>query len=453
MFADFLGIRHARRVGRSQVGSQPDNNVIETMRRADKMRVMRTAILRTGAILLATVPVSTAQSQQTVSPNPGKDANGNPLRVAVKTGHVSNYDEDKVKPYRLPDPLVFAGGGRVADAAAWKKRRNELIEIYEKEIFGRIPADAPHVTWTQLPIHGTLPSDTPDPVFVSGRIGDAADAPRMMLTIFFPPGARGRVPLILALQFGGGDTKVPDPPVANEILARGWAYATLGYLDIQPDKINTFDQGVIGATPSSKTRGPDTWGAISAWAWGVSRAIDYLARDGRVGSIALHGHSRLGKTALWASALDPRIAVVYASCPGEMGAALSRRDFGETVDDMAQNFPYWFSDSFQQWVGRWNEMPVDAHMLIALSAPRPVFVTGGTQDQWADPKGEFLAEVAAGPVYTLLGAHDLGATSLPAVDTPLISGDLGWYYHTGPHAATTEDWLTFLTFAKKYLAK
>ena len=131
VFADFLGIRHARRVGRSQVGSQPDNNVIETMRRADKMRVMRTAILRTGAILLATVPVSTAQSQQTVSPNPGKDANGNPLRVAVKTGHVSNYDEDKVKPYRLPDPLVFAGGGRVADAAAWKKRRNELIEPFQ----------------------------------------------------------------------------------------------------------------------------------------------------------------------------------------------------------------------------------------------------------------------------------------------------------------------------------
>jgi len=383
------------------------------------MRVMRTAFLRVGAILVATGVVSAAQSPQPVNTNLGKDANGNSLRLAVKTGHVSNYDEDKVKPYTLPDPLVFANGARVADAAQWKKRREELIRIYETDVFGRIPSDAP----------------------------------RMMLAINLPPGVKGSVPVILALQFGGGETKVPDPPLASEILARGWAYATLGYLDIQPDKINTFDQGVIGATPSSKTRGPDTWGAIGAWAWGVSRAIDYLSKDGRFGSIALHGHSRLGKTALWASALDPRIAVVYASCPGEMGAALSRRDFGETVDDMAQNFPYWFSDSFQKWVGRWNDMPVDAHTLIALSAPRPVFVTGGTQDQWADPKGEFLAEVAAGPVYRLLGGHDLGVTSLPPVDTPAIGGDLGWYYHTGPHAATKEDWETFLNFAKKYLTK
>jgi hypothetical protein len=418
-----------------------------------KMRSMRITLLRAGAILLATGVVSTAQSTQTVNTNVGKDANGNSLRLAVKTGHISNYDEDKVKPYTLPDPLVFASGERVADAAGWKRRREELIRIYEAEIIGRIPRDAPKVAWTRLLIHGALPSDTPDPIFVTGKIGDARDAPRMMLTIHLPKGAKGRVPVILALQFPGGDGKVPDPPVAADILARGWGYATLGYVDIQPDKINTFDQGVIGATKSSKTRGPDTWGAISAWAWGVSRAIDYLSKDGRIGSIALHGHSRLGKTALWASALDPRIAVVYSSCPGEMGAALSRRDYGETVDDMAQNFPYWFSDSFQKWVGRWNDMPVDAHMLIALSAPRPVFITGGTQDQWADPRGEFLAEVAAGPVYRLLGAHDLGVASLPAVDTPVIGGDLGWYYHTGPHAATKEDWQAFLNFAKKYLTK
>ncbi|HEX6463900.1 MAG TPA: hypothetical protein VFZ98_05585, partial [Vicinamibacterales bacterium] len=184
-----------------------------------------------------------------------------------------------------------------------------------------------------------------------------------------------------------------------------------------------------------------------------SRAIDYLQQDSRIDAkrIALHGHSRLGKTALWASALDTRIAVVYSSCPGEMGAALSRRDFGETVDDMAQNFPYWFADNFQKWVGRWNDMPVDAHLLIALSAPRGVFVTGGTQDQWADPKGEFLAEVAAGPVYRLLGAHDLGTAVLPPVDARVIGGDLGWYYHTGPHAATKEDWAAFLAFAAKYL--
>src|SRR5262249_60103542 len=170
---------------------------------------MRTAVLRVGAIILTTGVVSAAQSQETVNTNLGKDANGNSLRLAVKTGHVSNYDEDKVKPYTLPDPLVFANGAPVADAAQWEKRPEEVIRIYETEIFGRIPSDARKVTWTKLPIRGTFPSDTPNPTFVTGKIGDGADAPRMMLAINLPPGAKGRVPVILALQFGGGETKVP----------------------------------------------------------------------------------------------------------------------------------------------------------------------------------------------------------------------------------------------------
>ena len=414
----------------------------------------KSVLTRIAPLLLAVVVSAQVPPPQTVNTNLGKDANGNTLRLATRTGHVSNYDEDKIKPYTLPDPLVFANGRRVTDAAAWTRRREESIRVYDTEIFGRIPADAPRVTWTLEQYVGPVAGDMNVTVAV-GRIGQGSDAPTMRLKLLTPAQSPHPVPVILAIQFGGAGTPVPDPPVVEEIRAHGWGYATLGYLDIQPDKIDTFDKGVIGATPSSKNRGPDSWGAISAWAWGISRAIDYLEKDPRVDPtrIALHGHSRLGKTALWASALDSRIAVVYASCPGEMGAALSRRDFGETVDDMAQNFPYWFSPSFQQWAGRWNDMPVDAHTLIALSAPRGVFVTGGTQDQWADPKGEFLAEVAAGPVFTLLGAHDLGVTSFPPVDTPVVGGGLGWYYHTGPHAATREDWLAFLAFAKKYLDK
>ena len=147
---------------------------------------------------------------------------------------------------------------------------------------------------------------------------------------------------------------------------------------------------------------------------------------------------------------DPRFALVFSICSGEMGAALARRDYGETLDDMAANFPWQFADAFQQWPGRWNDMPVDAHMLIALIAPRPLFVTGGTGDQWSDPKGEFLAEVAAGPVYRLLGKRDLGATDYPAPDTPLVGGDLGFNLHTGPHTATPAEWATFVEFLGRY---
>jgi hypothetical protein len=153
---------------------------------------------------------------------------------------------------------------------------------------------------------------------------------------------------------------------------------------------------------------------------------------------------------LWAAAMDERIAAVFSACAGEMGSALARRDWGETVDDMAQNFPWQFAGNFQKYVGRWNDMPVDAHMLIALSAPRPVFITGGTTDQWSDPRGEFLAEVAAGPVYRLLGKKDLGVTELPPLDTPTIAGDLGWVYHTGGHTVSAPDWTAFLNFLGKY---
>jgi dienelactone hydrolase len=411
--------------------------------------------MRAFAIVSVILGVSLgAQSQQQPNPsNLGNDANGNPLRRALKTGHVSNYDESKVKPYTLPDPLVLSDGTAVKEAGTWmKRRRPEVIKLYETEIYGRIPANTPKVAWQ---VADTSPAgDTVISKRIVGAIGTAPDGPRINVTLKMPVSPKGPVPVILLVNFGGGAAPAPgDPPVAADIIARGWGYAMVVYQDIQPDRINTFDRGVIGVTLAGRPQpAPDEWGTIGAWAWGVSRIIDYLQTDKSVDAkrIAVFGHSRLGKTALWASALDERIAAVYASCSGEMGAALARRDWGETVDDMGQNFPYWFAGNFQKWVGRWNDMPVDAHMLIALSAPRPVFVTGGTADQWADPVGMFKAEVAAGPVYRLLGKKDLGTTDLPPLDTPLTSGDLGWHYHTGGHAATPEDWKAFLAFVGKY---
>ena len=344
------------------------------------------------------------------------------MRTA-KTGHVSNYDETKVTPYTLPDPLILSNGRPVRDAGTWnRQRRPEIMRLYETEIFGRVPSNAPKVTWD---VKGTDPAARGGAALMKEIVGTAGSGPNAVhirVTLFTPARANGPVPVILIANFGGGATparagggvQLGDPPVAADILARGWGYAMVGYQDIQPDRLNALNEGVIGLTlGSGQTEpGPDGWGSITAWAWGVSRIIDYLETDKSVNAkqIALQGHSRLGKAALWASALDDRIKVVYASCSGEMGAALSRRDWGETVDDMAQNFPWWFAGNFQKYAGRWNDMPVDAHMLIALSAPRPVFITGGTTDQWADPVGMFLAEVNAGPVYRLLGRTDLGVT-------------------------------------------
>jgi hypothetical protein len=409
-----------------------------------------------------------ARAQQQPAINLGNDASGNPLRRAIKTGHVSNYDETKVRSYTLPDPLVLADGTPVRDAKTWQERRRpEIFRLYETEIYGRIPANAPRVTWRVAETDTHARDGAAILKRLEGTIGDAAGAPVINVKLYTPARARGPVPLILLVNFGGGSTPPPgragapppsgDPPVASDIIAKGWGYATVGYQDIQADRADAWTSGVIGVTlassPNHATQpAADEWGTISAWSWGVSRIIDYLERDSSVNAkqIALFGHSRLGKTALWASARDTRIAAVYSSCAGEMGSALARRDWGETVDDMAQNFPWQFAGTFQKWVGRWNEMPVDAHMLIALSAPRPVFITGGTADQWADPVGEFLSEVAAGPVYRLLGRKDLGVTALPPLDSPQTGGDLGWHYHTGGHAATPADWSAFLQFLAKY---
>jgi hypothetical protein len=389
--------------------------------------------------------------------NLGKDKDGNPLRLATKTGHVSNYDESKVKPYTLPDPLVLADGTPVKDADGWfKKRRPEILQLFRTEIFGRVPDSAPKVKWEVAATEEGAMNGAATLKRLVGRIGDRADGPQIRLSLYLPVKATEPVPVILTITFGGGPKGGAGKAdsIAADILGRGWAFASVGYNDIQPDKKDAFDQGVIGQTlkPGQSAPAADEWGAVSAWAWGISRIVDYFETDKAIDArcIGIQGHSRLGRTVLWAGAQDERIAAVFASCSGEAGAALARRDWGETVDDMAQNFPWQLGGNYQKWVGRWNELPVDSHMLVALVAPRLLFCNGGTTDQWADPKGAFLALVAAGPVYRLLDAKDLGTTELPPLDKALTDGDLGWLYHTGGHVATTADWRAFLVMAERH---
>jgi hypothetical protein len=449
-------------------------------------------VLTIGCVLVQAVQAQATKPEDSNLPAPGtrgnadnvpfigkRDSKGNPVRLARATGHVSNYDEEKVPPYTLPDPLVLASGQRVTSTSMWfHERRPEILKFYEDQIYGRIPANAPRVTWEVTETDTKAREGTAVMKRVTGRMGDRPDGPKMNLTVYLPSKATEPVPVLLNITFFGAGgrgpaaaKKAPGEATApaekakvpgrgagfdslGEVLGHGWGFASLVYTEIQPDRPDRWADGVIGLTlKEGETRpAPDEWGTISAWAWGISRSIDYLETERSVNpkQIAITGASRLGKTVLWAAAQDERVAAVFSVVSGEMGAALIRRDWGETLDDMAQNFPWQFAGNLQKWVGRWNELPVDQHMLIALCAPRPVYVNGGLTDQWSDPKGEFLALEAAGPVYRLLGAKELGVHELPPLDRPITDGDLAFHYHSGGHAALPADWKAFLDFADRH---
>ena len=398
-------------------------------------------------------------------------APGSPVRRA-KTGHLSNYDESKVGEYTLPDPLKLQNGQPVRDAETWYKiRRPEILKLYRDEIYGNVPPQAPKVTWEVLGTNSSAMNGLASEKELAFHARGGSAETIFHVHVLYPAGNRERVPVLLHLVFSdraqlSTAAKPATPPrsqynersATEDILRRGYAYATVHYTEIEGDLAsnNLTKVRALALAPGQAAPRPDEWGTISAWAWGLTRVLDYFETDPAVDAtrVAVVGHSRLGKTALWAGASDARFALVFSSCAGEMGSSLARRDYGEVVDDMAENFPWQFAGNFQKYDGHWNDMPVDAHMLIALNAPRPVFITGGTLDQWADPRGEYLAVIAAGPVYRLLGALDLGTEVYPPpIDTPLITGDLGFHYHTGAHIMSTSDWKAFLDFADAHLKK
>ena len=433
---------------------------------------LRRLALVCSGLLLAGVAAAQVVAPAVPAPSPAlKDADGRTLRRAP-TGHITNYYEDKVAPYTLPDPLVLADGRPVRDADTWfKQRRPELIKLYETEIYGRVPANAPKVRFEVVEKDVSALDGAARRQRITGHFGDKPDGPAVNVMLYLPTKATGPVPLVLHITFGGDPLLAPPPaPVAPgatsprrfndigpiaEVLARNYGYAVVRYSEIQADNKEGYTGGVIGLAlaPGRAKPAPDEWGTIAAWTWGLSRIMDYFETDPAIDAkrVALVGHSRLGKTVLWSGATDPRYALIYSSQSGEMGAALSRRDFGETVDDMAASYGYQFAGNLQKYPGHWNEMPHEGHLLIALCAPHPVFISGGSGDEWSDPHGMFLATVAAGPVWRLLGKTDLGATEMPALDVPVASGTLAFLNHNGPHVISPLDWQTFLDFADRHL--
>jgi hypothetical protein len=378
-------------------------------------------------------------------------------------GNWSNYDLAKADRYPIPDVLTLKNGEPVKDAETWwTKRRPEILADFQSEIYGKMPGSTPKVTWEVTESTGGALSGTATLKRIVGYIDNSrfpAASPSINIALYIPAKATGRVPVMVVASWnttGKGFGPAPAGPTAMEqVIGHGWGYALVNTYAIQADSGGGLGVGIIGLVNGGSPRKPDDWGALAAWSWGLSRSIDYFETDKDVDAkrLGIEGHSRWGKEALLAAALDPRWAIAFSSCSGECGAKLHRHDLGESVDNVCGPSEYhWMAGNFLKYAGHWEQLPVDQHELIALVAPRPVFITGGTQDLWSDPVGEFKACVAAGPVYVLLGKKDLGTTDLPAPDAALVAGELGFRLHAGGHTDLL-DWPTFLKFADRYFAR
>ena len=385
----------------------------------------------------------------------------------------ANYDESKANPYpKLPDPLVMKNGKKVTTAAMWwNERRKEIVEDFDREIYGRVPANTPAVKWEVVKTSEETNGEFP--VILRQLVGHVDNSRHPAITVDIqlilgtPAHAKGPVPVILEFGFVGGGRggagRGPAAPMGptwqQQALAKGWGYAVVAPNSIQADNGAGLTQGIIGLMNEGDSRKPEDWGALRAWAWGASRVMDYFETDKTVDAkrVGIEGHSRYGKAAIVTMAYDNRFAIVFPSSSGEGGVKLHRRNWGEPVENVAAVSEYhWMAGNFLKYAGplTWDDLPVDSHELVALCAPRPVFISAGaTQgDGWVDAKGMFLAGAGAGPVYRLLGKKDMGTTEFPEIETGLMDGDVAFRQHSGGHTPAP-NWPTFITFAERYFTR
>jgi (4-O-methyl)-D-glucuronate---lignin esterase len=444
----------------------------------------------------------------------------------------ATYDEKTANPYpNLPDPLLMNDGTKVTTPAQWRKRRAEIVELFDREVYGRRPKVMPKVTWEVVSTTNGMTGNVA--VVTKQLVGHVDNSAYPLVTVNIlaslstPANAKGPVPVVL--MFGGGAPPAngpaqsnpcvqpgapargaappaaarggaplagrgalpaaagpPEPSAPEQIVGRGWGYATINSGSVQADCGAGLTVGIIGLVNKGQPRKLDDWGVLSAWGWGMSKVLDYFETDKAVDAkkVAVQGHSRAGKAALVAMAYDERFLTGFISSSGESGAKLHRRKYGELIENIAAlNEYHWMAGNFLKYTGRWDQLPVDSHELVALCAPRPVFLSAGKgpdenpdgtvkmmdpsnpgiimsrgpveqqaaniNDAWVDAKGTFLAGVGAGPVYRLLGKKDLGTTEFPKIEMTLINGDIGFRQHSAGHTPGP-NWPVFLEFAAKY---
>ena len=399
----------------------------------------------------------------------------------------ANYNESKVPKYTLPDALTLADGAKVTDAKTWPARRAEILKIFQTQMYGKMPPAPKSLAFKVTSVDAKALGGKAVRKQVAVTFMPGGKGPRMEVLICLPNGIKRPVPLFVGMNFEGNHTIHDDPGIAitkswvrrrrgivknrateksrgaarsrwpvEQILARGYGLATIYYGDIDPDYHDKFANGVhplFYHKGQTKPAG-DEWGSISAWAWGLSRALDYFETDDEIDAkrVAVMGHSRLGKTSLWAGASDERFALVISNNSGCGGAALSKRCFGETVGRINRSFPHWFCGNFKQYGNNEAKLPFDQHMLIALVAPRPVLVCSAEKDRWADPRGEFLAAKGADPVYRLLGTDGLAARKMPPLGKPVLSR-IGYSIRPGGHGVMSSDWAVYMDFADKHMCR
>jgi hypothetical protein len=399
-----------------------------------------------------------------------------PALLRAQEKFVPNYDEAKVPAYTLPEVLVMQDGTKVTTSDVWEKsRRPELVALFAREMFGPVPANSGKLTWSILEEDEKALEGTAHRMQIEIKPeGDGTDR-RFELLLYIPNQVKGPVPVFINFNFLGNHTVHPDPAIhlatwrsrdpktgeavvltseiargdrirrfpVEVILKRGYALATVHYQAVYPD-----DAKAVKIPEGAEA------GAISHWAWGYSRVTDVLSQLPKIDreKIVFLGHSRLGKTSLWAGANDPRAAIVISNDSGCGGASLARRQYGETVGRINDAFPHWFCGNYKKYGNDVNQLPFDAHELLALAAPRPVYVASATEDQWADPKGEFLALWNANPVYQLYGLEGIRETEQPAPEMP-ISAHNGYHLRVGKHDLLEYDWVRYLDFADGYFKK
>lgn len=399
-----------------------------------------------------------------------------------------NYDETKVPAYTLPEPLLLPNGERLASAAEWlQKQRPRLLQLFAENVYGNMPGRPDDQFFKVRSVDSFALNGKAIRKQVTVFFSRQDTTARMEVLLYLPKHTNKKVAVFTGLNFAGNHTIHPDTGIllssrwiagvaeyktvnnrateaargiqarrwpVEDLVLQGYGLATAYYGDLEPDHPDGWKTGVRSALQPYLQIVPEAWSAIGAWAWGYSRIMDYLETEPAVNAsqVVITGHSRLGKAALWAAANDTRFALIVSNESGEGGAALARRWYGETIERINTTFPHWFVPAFQKYNNHPEALPVDQHMLLALMAPRPLYVASAAGDQWADPKGEYLSARHAEPVYALFGKRGLGVSQMPAVDTP-VGADIRYHMRSGAHDMLPYDWAQFIRFADGYFKK